>query len=73
MGGSGSGQVKRICKSYDLNSTRHTIKKKKKKNITQHNLSTLKNQPNMVDWIGSGLVLANSLHTPKLSLGLSLV
>ena len=31
MGGSGSGQVKRICKSYDLNSTRHTIKKKKKK------------------------------------------
>ena len=54
MGGSGSSQVRRICKSYDLNSTRHTIKKKKKKkSITQHNLSTLKNQPNMVDWIGS--------------------
>ena len=53
MGGSGSGQVRRICKSYDLNSTRHTIKKKKK-SITQHNLSTLKNQPNLVDWIRSG-------------------
>ena len=51
MGGSRSGRVRRICKSYDLNSTRHIVKEKF---ITQPSPSTLKNQPNLANYIGLG-------------------
>ena len=59
-----SDGVRQICKSYDLNPTRLTVKKNF---IAQPNLPTLKNQPNLAGWVGLGQFwrVGGSLHTPS--------